>query len=188
MVMMRKIGFAIAVVAVVGGAPAFAEEVKVADGRQAKIDDGYFVVFVSKRVAAEDPVGDALIAVGKGEAPDSIEIVAAHGMSIEGGEPKVGPVSGEDVDALRASAEGEPTLTFIVKVDQAQYDEILGAMRGWESSDVIAWQSPSAELLDATSVVFGAIGELKRPYRSGGRRSPNMQTYFADMMVLNRKR
>lgn len=166
---------------------ATAETVKVADARmdESKESDG-FVLFISKRFAEGAPVGDAIVAAGRGEAPDNLNIEAAFGMYYENGQAKSGKVPGEIIDALRASEEGQPTMTFIARVNTDTYDEALARIQEWEKGENVTPGPPPSQVLETMRILLLQIEELKIPYTSGF--TPNTQLYFEDLHVLNRNK
>lgn len=167
---------------------AVAQEIQLADVRNVDTDEGYFVVFVSKRVAEGDPIGHAVMAVGRGETADGLEYEFVYGMLVEEGEPTVGELPLNVVEAVRSSEEGEPARTFVVNVDAAQYARALELLKTCAANADDPDLTPAALLHEAAHMVVLGIGGLKEPYRGGGRRSPDMQTYFEDLTVLNRNK
>lgn len=182
--MMRTTLFSIAIVLTFASV-APAETVKVADARKdtAQESDG-FVLFISKRFGEGTPVGDAIVAAAKGEAPDNIEIEAAFGMYYDNGQAKSGKVPPEIIEALRASEEGQPTMTFIARVNEDMYDSLLGRIKEWENGENVTPAAPPSQVLEAARILLLQIEELKLPYASGF--TPNSQLYFEDLHVLNR--
>lgn len=164
-----------------------AETVKVADARMdgSKESNG-FILFISKRFAEGAPLGDAIVAAGRGEAPDDIDIEAAFGMYYESGQAKSGKVPAEIIEALRASEEGQPTMTFIARVNSDTYEDLLARIRDWENGENVTPGPPPAQVMETTRIVLLQIEELKLPYTSGF--TPNTQLYFEDLHVLNRNK
>lgn len=175
-------------VLVVLSARAMAEDVQIADARNNGTEDGLYVVFVSQRVAPDNPVGFAAMAACRGEGPDALTVETAYGMLVNEGTPKLGPIAGDIIKHARLSSEGESTRTFVVKVDRAQYDDVVDHLQAFSAQADDPDLTPEALLHEATRIVILSIGNLKEPYRGGGRRAPDTQTYYEDLMVLNRDR
>ncbi len=164
-----------------------AETVKVADARMdTTAESDGFVLFISRRYADDSPAGDAIVAVGKGEAPDGIQIEAAFGMYYEKGQAKSGKVSVEIIDSLRASTEGQPVLTFIARVNTDTYDTAVEKLKAWEKGEDVTPSSPNGQVLETARIMILDIEELKMPYTSGF--TPNTQMFFEDLHILNRKK
>lgn len=185
--MRYRLALLAALAAVWAGFPAFAEEAKVVDARIDKASEGMYMAFISKRVTADSPMGDAFIVVGKGKAPDALEVEASYGMYIDNRKPKSGAVPKEAIKALRASTEGEPTHTFIAKIDKAQYDTALKKIGSWMEGEELTSPNPPGVALEATSAMLTAIKGLKKPYIAGFG-TPDAQTYYADLRLLNRNK
>ena len=164
-----------------------AESVKVADARmdQAADSDG-FVIFISKRLAAKGLAGQAIVAVGKGDAPNDITIEAAFGLCMDGGVIKLGKVPPENIAAQRASEEGQPMTTLIARVNTDVYETALGKVKAWEKGEDITPGAPANKVLEVTNIMLITIKELKKPYRSAF--NSDTQTYFEDLYVLNRNK
>ena len=137
-------------------------------------------------MAANPPVGDAILSAGKGEAPDGIAIEAAFGMYYENGQMKSGKVPAEIIEALRASEDGQSTMTFIARVNTDVYDEALGRIQDWEKGENVTPGPPPSQVLETMRILLLAIEELKIPYTSGF--TPNTMLFFEDLHVLNRNK
>lgn len=186
-IMLYRLALLGAVAAVWIALPAFAEEAKVIDARIDKSADGMYLTFISKRVKAGSPMGDAFMTVGKGKSPDAIEVEASYGMYLDNRKPKSGTVPTEIVDALRTSSEGEPTQTFIAKIDKEQYDKAIQKIGSWTDGKELTSPNPPGVALEATSAMLTAIKSLKKPYIAGFG-TPDAQTYYADLRLLNRNK
>lgn len=155
------------------------------DARTDMADSGKYLLFVSKPVKEDAPMGDGFFAIGKGDSPDSVDVDSAYGMFLkEGRQPTVAVVSDERIATLMSSDSGADVQLTAVRIDAGQYEQIAELIDKWaqvESFDIL----PVNAALDATQEAISIVG-FKRPYRSG-LGMPNLMLYFADIPVINRK-
>ncbi len=141
--------------------------------------EGHWIMFFSKALAPNAPMGTVGAAVGKG---DSFE--GAFGMIVKSSKPTLGAATQEDIKAIRADEKAPATTITLIDVTPEQYAA---------AKEAIDTYSAREEHIDrATDVAMNFAYDvfkdlpLKRPYRSG-LGGANVITYYADIGLLNRK-
>mgnify|MGYP006969408959 FL=1 len=182
--MKRIIGTAVALGLLVGGV-AVAEALTEYEGRNNTSEDGMYVLFVSRPVSENSPAGDAFMTLGKCETPGEVTPEIHYGMYIDRGIPKLRQITDEEATGIRGSEDGQPVLVSAVRVDQAQYDEILAWLQDWSKKESFDIQVANA-FLDCTQEVLRVVG-FDWPYRSG-LMIPHIMNYYGDIQIVNRKK
>ena len=184
-IFMKKSMVAIAAAVMALGSVASAETLTEYEARVDTAKGGLYLLFVSRAVSEDAPMGDAFMILGKGESPAAVTAEINYGIRLDRGIPKLGKISDEDAAAIRASAGPQPVMVSAVRVDQAQYDEVKSLLDEWAAKT--AFDIPEANaLLDCTQEAIRAIG-FKRPYRAG-LLTPHLMNYYGDIQIVNRKR
>ena len=159
---------------------AFGEEelfrhLDVSDGKS----EGHWVMFFSKAMAKNAPMGTVGVAVGKG---DSCE--AAFGMLVKSSKPAVGTITEEEIKALRADEKGPAATITLIDVTPEQYAAAKEAVDTYSAREEHIDRATDVAMNFAYSV-FKHL-PLKQPYRSG-LGGANVINYYADIGLLNRK-
>ena len=159
---------------------AFAEEevfrhLDVSDGNH----EGHWVMFFSKAMAKNAPMGTVGVAVGKG---DSFE--GAFGMIVKSSRPTLGPATEEDIEALRADEKAPAATITLVDVTPEQYAAAKEAVDAYSAKEEHVDRATDVAMNFAYDVFKNL--PLKKPYRSG-LGGANVINYSAELGLLNRK-
>lgn len=154
------------------------EELSKLDASEGK-SKGHWVMFVSKGMAPNAPMGTVAAGVGK---DDKLE--AAFGMFIESARPQVGEVKAETIKEARESDDEPAATTVIVKATPEQYKAVKAIVDEWNKKEEFI-NRPNDEVVNFAQEVLDAMG-MDRPYRPG--LAPvNPVLYFSDIAIVNRK-
>lgn len=157
------------------GEPELFRHLDVSDGNH----EGHWVMFFSKGMAPNSPIGNVGAAVGKG---DNLE--AAFGMAVKNSRPVLGAVTIEEINALRDDESAPATIITLIDVSPEQFKAAKAAVDGYIATEEHLDTPPNV----AMNVAFDVFKNLpmKRPYRSG-LGSTTVMTFYTDIGQLNRK-
>ena len=159
---------------------AFGEEevfrhLDVSDGNH----EGHWIMFFSKAMAANAPMGTVGVAVGKG---DSFE--GAFGMIVKSSKPTLGAATEEEIKALRDDEKAPAATITLIDVSPEQYAAAKEAVDVYSAREEHVDRQTDVAMNFAFDVFKNL--PLKRPYRSG-LGGANVIIYYSDIGLLNRK-
>lgn len=177
---MKTVTRAVVILSLLAAVPAAfaAENLKELDASGGK-SEGHWVIFVSKALAPNAPMGTVAAGVGKGDTLD-----AAFGMYIDAAKPQVGKVNADVIKEARESDKEPEATTVIAKITPEQYKAAKAIIDEWSKKDEFI-DRPNDVVVNFAQLVIDAVG-MDRPYRPG--LAPvNPVLYFSDIAIVNRK-
>ncbi len=181
---MKRLMLAAAIAAMTTGGAAFTETLTEYEARADTTQDGMYLLFVSRPVSEDSPMGDAFMILGKGDTVTTVAAEINYGLRIVKGIPTLAEVSDDDAAAIRGSEGPQPTLVSAVRVDEDQYDRLKTLLGEWSTKTEFDIAVGNAAL-DCTQDAVDIVG-FKRPYRAG-LLAPHVMNYYSDIQITNRK-
>jgi len=141
--------------------------------------EGHWVMFFSKAMSPNAPMGTAGAAAGKGET-----LEAAFGLVVKNSRPSLSVVTKEQINALRDDESAPATTITLIDVTPEQYAKAKAAIDKYSAVEEQVDTAPNV----AMNLAYEVFKELpvKQPYRSG-LGSTTVLTYYEDIGTLNRK-